>query len=74
MEIILGCGLNNTNHRSAWSFLNLDTGRESLFEGFDMGDHQDLGEIAFDGVDRFDQPLAAEGILATKAFVDHQGL
>ena len=39
-----------------------------------MGDDEDAGEVFLDGVDGFDQALAALGVLAAEAFVDDQGL
>ncbi len=39
-----------------------------------MGDHQDFFKIVLDRVDRFDQSLAANSVLAAETFVNHQGL
>jgi hypothetical protein len=39
-----------------------------------VGDDEDAGEVALDGVDGFDEALAALGVLAAEAFVNDEGL
>ena len=39
-----------------------------------MGNDEDAGEVFLDGKDRFDQPIAAFGVLGAEALVNNEGL
>ena len=51
---------------------DLDTDREALAQVLQVGDDQDLLELGLDGLDRFDDAVAALLVLRAEALVDDQ--
>src|SRR5579859_930536 len=55
-------------------FGNFDPHGKAIPQVFEMGDNQDLLELGFDRLNRFDDPIAAVLILRAEALVDDEGL
>ena len=60
--------------RAAAILHHFDAVGEPLLHLVEMGDDDDAGEVLFDGLEGGLDAVAAGGVLAAEAFVDHQRL